>query len=891
MKKKMFKKLTAVIAAVTITAGMLVPVFAEGQSDYATREYVVSEFVQSVGRNNLSSSSYILSTFADSENIDDEYKSDITKAVTEGLLRGYEDKTLKPKENITRIEALAILSRCLDEKSSNDTETVTNVPVEFTDVPEWAKADIDKLSGKNIVFGYGDGRLGAEDNITVEQVKLLTDRTDEEFNTVDVGESFYGYSNNKLLRNAELSSTSIFDAKHGVVMESKEAWSSFGDIMKKINSDENEILEKLMSDELEYETGSAEQRVHDLLLCIKDAGEPKENDMALMKDLRNRIMGAESINELLNVSNEIFTETGVNPLLTVESAANPDTNIACPSISLSDIGSAGIISYREETEKAFETYYPQVMKAYMTACGIEVSDKDIENAVNVQGEMSKGVNYAKIIQKGLLIRQMYDSKFTAEMMSTELEKVFKEHPEINSETYDFNEGQSKAYSISDADKVLNNIKPSKILNDAGFNNYENIIFTNDSGIKEENKIFVETNLAALKINAIVKLGLTFSCPLNSEEEKVLDEFNNVYALVMTYAEGDKIPEYGKEEENGASTAADVLTGGAEDSILSTNNLTQLKQLLPHDIGLIYCDYYYSDEISEDVADMVNEIWDAYIARFKNNTWMEESTKENAIKKIENMIAVIGYPDNYNYPTIVPPAEGGTYFNNVVRVNIDKLNTTIRQCAEREFVREMMYMSPDTINACYIPEYNIINIFAGILNYPIYDKNASRAAKLGSIGVIIGHEIGHAFDNSGSQYDEVGRKINWWTENDSKEYGELIQHFVNYYKNFEVVDGVVQNSSITIGENMADFAGMQCVMDVIGDDKNAQKEALEAYARVWAQLGTEKYVTDSTFLLDVHSARNVRVDAVVASLDCFYELYDIKEGDAMYIAPEDRLRLW
>lgn len=204
---------------------------------------------------------------------------------------------------------------------------------------------------------------------------------------------------------------------------------------------------------------------------------------------------------------------------------------------------------------------------------------------------------------------------------------------------------------------------------------------------------------------------------------------------------------------------------------------------------------------------------------------------------------------------------------------------------------MMHMSPDTINACYIPEYNIINIFAGILNYPIYDKNASRAAKLGSIGVIIGHEIGHAFDNSGSQYDEVGRKINWWTENDSKKYSELIQHFVNYYKNFEVVDGVVQNSSITIGENMADFAGMQCVMDVIGDDKNAQKEALEAYARVWAQLGTEKYVTDSTLLLDVHSAHNVRVDAVVASLDCFYELYDIKEGDAMYIAPEERLRLW
>lgn len=233
MNKKIFKKLTAVIAAVTITAGISVPVFSEEQSEYATREYVVSEFVQSVGRNNLTSSNYILSTFTDADNIASEYKSDITKAVTEGLLRGYEDKTIRPKENITRIEALAILSRCLDEKTSADAEAETSEPIEFNDVPEWAKADIDKLSQKNIVYGYGDGRIGADDNITVEQVKLLIDRTDEEFNTVDVGESFYGYSNNKLLRNAELSSASIFDAKHGVVMESKEAWSSFGDIIKK----------------------------------------------------------------------------------------------------------------------------------------------------------------------------------------------------------------------------------------------------------------------------------------------------------------------------------------------------------------------------------------------------------------------------------------------------------------------------------------------------------------------------------------------------------------------------------------------------------------------------------------------------------------------------------
>ena len=133
--------------------------------------------------------------------------------------------------------------------------------------------------------------------------------------------------------------------------------------------------------------------------------------------------------------------------------------------------------------------------------------------------------------------------------------------------------------------------------------------------------------------------------------------------------------------------------------------------------------------------------------------------------------------------------------------------------------------------------------------------------------------------------------NWWTDEDAATFKELQQKFVEYYSKFEVIDSVVQDSELTIGENMADFAGMQCVMDIIGDDKEAQKEALESYASVWARLGTEKYVTDSQLMNDVHSSANVRVDAVVASLDQFYELYDVKEGDPMYVAPEDRLKLW
>ena len=109
--------------------------------------------------------------------------------------------------------------------------------------------------------------------------------------------------------------------------------------------------------------------------------------------------------------------------------------------------------------------------------------------------------------------------------------------------------------------------------------------------------------------------------------------------------------------------------------------------------------------------------------------------------------------------------------------------------------------------------------------------------------------------------------------------------------FEVIDGVVQDANITITENMADFAAMQVIMDIIGDDKEAQKECFESYARIWAKLGTVSYLTDNVFMNDVHAANVVRVNAVVASFDQFYDIYDIEEGDAMYVAPENRLKLW
>ncbi|MGN0180171.1 MAG: M13-type metalloendopeptidase, partial [Monoglobaceae bacterium] len=114
---------------------------------------------------------------------------------------------------------------------------------------------------------------------------------------------------------------------------------------------------------------------------------------------------------------------------------------------------------------------------------------------------------------------------------------------------------------------------------------------------------------------------------------------------------------------------------------------------------------------------------------------------------------------------------------------------------------------------------------------------------------------------------------------------------DYYKSFEVMEGVVQDSELTITENMADVAGIQCIFDIIGDNEEGRKAALEAYARMWARIGSAAVITSDYYMQDVHSSNQVRVNACVTTVDCFYDIYGVKEGDPMYVAPEDRLKLW
>ena len=887
------KKTISLILSACLCFSSVIPcVAAEDSTEYATREYVISEFVQSVGRSTLDDSTAVLDMFSDAASISEEYRADVSRAVVGGILKGYDDRTIRPIEPISRIEAMAMLARCIPSLEA------TGDAIEFTDVPEWAKENITYLSKAGLVKGYGDGTMGADDFITVEQVGLLVARSDEALRTVTPGESFYGYVNEKLFRNATLENPTYIDPIHGAVVPNQDIWSHFDDVYNKIVKEEKEILEKIVNGEVEYEKGSTEQRVHDMLECIDSDIAVNESDKKNIADIRNAIMNAKNVEEFLKVTADIYKLAGINIAFDINVDMDRETGVAYPTFSIAGVGNGGIMAYRDRTDtEEYRDIYEEIIALYLKEIGAEFTEKEIEKAVKLQAESSKDDDHFSAICGWLAFAQMFEM-IDDEALQAELKAMAEKHPEqFDAETgaYVGPFAMLVSKDRKDADATYKGFDVCEELTDYGFTNLEKIIVPTGSIAEAEKNLISDDNLAALKINALLKLDSNLSVKI-TEKEKNLSNILSFFPFMLCITNSAEELRAGLAPEEAEDTADEEAFEenagvGFDEGILSAVNLSHLNELLPNDVGLIYTKYYYDNEISYKIAEMIQDIGDAYLKRFQNNTWMAEETKANAIKKLDNMIAVVGYPDNYTFPEITPISEGGSLFSNTLSIKRHDVSELIRSNEDKDFIRTIMYMPPDMVNACYIPELNTMNIPAGILNAPFYDKDASYAANLGAIGMVIAHEIGHAFDKNGATYDENGCLKNWWTEKDYEEFKNIQEDFINYYNQFEVVDGVVQDASVTITENMADFAAMQIIMDIIGDDKEAQRECLEAYANVWAQLGTVSYLTDSTLLSDVHASHVVRVNAVVASFDQFYELYDIQEGDAMYVAPENRLRLW
>lgn len=318
----------------------------------------------------------------------------------------------------------------------------------------------------------------------------------------------------------------------------------------------------------------------------------------------------------------------------------------------------------------------------------------------------------------------------------------------------------------------------------------------------------------------------------------------------------------------------------------------VQMFLSEELGELYVKRYFSSESRAEIEKMVNRLVDVFRDRIGRLEWMEESTKQEAFKKLDNITVLIGYPDEWQNTSaeIKSAAEGGSYFDNAAAMFAEQWRGMAGKMEEPVNPRRFQ-LAAYTVNAAASRNTNTIIFPAGILQPPFYDASASFEANLGSIGSTIAHEITHMFDDGGAQYDAEGTIRNWWSEEDYAHFQKLCGKVEAYYRGYEAVPGVRIDEKQTLSENIADIGGIACCLEVLSKMENPDYDAFfRSYAGQWARLGSYEDLAE-TAKIDYHAPNNLRCNRVLANFEEFADTYDMKPGDGMYVAPEDRIEIW
>ncbi|QJG66890.1 M13 family metallopeptidase [Mycoplasma phocoenae] len=310
-------------------------------------------------------------------------------------------------------------------------------------------------------------------------------------------------------------------------------------------------------------------------------------------------------------------------------------------------------------------------------------------------------------------------------------------------------------------------------------------------------------------------------------------------------------------------------------------------------GLFYGKTYFGPKAKADVESMVKSMIEIYKDRLSKNDWLKQSTKEKAIVKLNHMMISVGYPDEINpyYDEMKTKTyeEGSNILDNHVAFTKLKVLDQLKQYLQ-PVNKKLWGMSPALVNAYFSPSQNKIVFPAAILQKPFYSLNQSSSENFGGIGAVIAHEISHAFDNNGSQFDELGNMNNWWDKEDFEKFQQLTQLMIEQFDQRETEFGPC-NGKLVVSENIADNGGVSCAYEAakLRDDFDGKKFMIN-FAIIWRNKAREEF-GKLLLMSDVHAPAKLRANVQIANMDDFYKYFEVTEKDAMYIAPEKRVKIW
>lgn len=387
-----------------------------------------------------------------------------------------------------------------------------------------------------------------------------------------------------------------------------------------------------------------------------------------------------------------------------------------------------------------------------------------------------------------------------------------------------------------------------------------------------------------------------------EVEKILaEETPEALQNVYLWHAIDMAAGYVDDESRNLSFAfwGTALSGKTQDRPRWKRAVSSVEGCLGEALGQLYVAKYFPPAAKERMEKLVANLQQALGERIDAQDWMSEETKKVAHEKLDAFYVKVGYPDKWtDYSTL---QIGNSYLQNILSCKEWAIQDMIAKHLNKPVDKDEWYMTPQTVNAYYNPTTNEICFPAGILQPPFFDMEADDAFNYGAIGVVIGHEMTHGFDDQGSKYDKNGNLSQWWTEEDTKRFNERIQVMRDYHDSIEVLPGLHSNGSLTLGENMADHGGLmvsyQAFVNATAQAPLSDKDGFTpaqrfflAYANVWGQNIRDEEIRKRV-KSDPHSLGKWRVNGQMPHMDAWYEAFGITEQDPMFVPKEKRVTIW
>ena len=607
----------------------------------------------------------------------------------------------------------------------------------------------------------------------------------------------------------------------------------FMDLRDKAREDVKAIIESVASRD-DLEPGSDEQKVADLYNSFMDTARLDELRLVPLDEELARIDAIASKDEL----SAYFARSGING------------------------GGGPFILYIWVDAKDSTRYV-----TYMWQSGLGLPDRDYyfkedERSVELREA------YVEHIEKMFSLAGFNDPAGSAEMLMA-LESELAENHWTNVENRD-SEARYNNYSFDELASLGTGVNWPLYLAEAGIASEKDIIINQPSYIEGFNEIFTATSLDDWKTYMRWNLLNSSASYLNSQ----LDEQNfDFYGRTL---QGQK------EQRPRWKRAVDVVNGS-----------------LGEVVGKVYVKRHFPPEAKARMVELVSNLQAAYGEAIDELDWMGEETKAAARAKLEKFTPKIGYPDRWqDYSGLEIIA--GDLVGNIARAKRFAFELD-RGRLGGPIQKWVWVMQPQEVNAGYVPTQNEVIFPAGILQPPFFNMAADDAVNYGAIGAVIGHEMGHGFDDQGSKYDGDGNLENWWTDEDREKFQERTQALVEQFARFQVFDDLNVNGELTLGENIGDLAGLTIAYKAykislngkeapVLDGMTGDQRFFMGIGQVWKYKATEEAMRNR-ILTDPHSPPEFRVNGTLPNMPEFVAAFDVREGDGMYLSPDERVKIW